>query len=65
MNHHKPPQDRPVGEGFVRVVLTNGDFFEAQPDSLDEDETAIYGTTLNGHNFALPLNNLLYVVEGE
>lgn len=64
MNHHKPPQDRPADEGFVRVVLTNGHEIDALPSSLDEDEIAIYGTTLNGRNFALPLNNLLYVMEG-
>lgn len=64
MNHPVPLRAQPIDEGFVRVVLTNGHEIDAQPDSLDEDETAVYGTTLNGRNFALPLNNLLYIMEG-
>ena len=64
MNHPRAQPEQPVDEGFVRVVLTNGHEIDARPNSLDEDDTAIYGTTLGGRNFALPLNNLLYIMEG-
>ena len=64
MNHPNSSTKRGQGDGkYVRFILTSGGFIDADASSVDEDNGAIYGTTQDGMNFVLPINNLLYATE--
>ena len=64
MNSKIPRPKEVKGDGkHVRFILTSGGFIDADASSVDEDNGAIYGTTQDGMNFVLPINNLLYATE--
>ena len=64
MNSKAPRHKKAVkADAFVRLYLTSGDMIDADAASVEEDEGAIYGTTFDGRNFVLPINNLLYATE--
>lgn len=47
----------------VAFVLHTGHEIEARADGLDDDGEVIYGLTIDGRNFAVPIASVSYAVE--
>ena len=68
----KPPQTSPAtwasfpeSEGCkIDFILHNGQMLEADSRHIEDDGTVIYGTLLDGRNFAVPIRSVAYCVEG-
>lgn len=60
----KQPMPPLSDEPKVIFVLVDSTVLHAKLGDLEEDEDCIYGTLLGGKAFAVPINNVLYCVEG-